>query len=121
MGCLNHWRGRELEIIAIILWQHSLTSLVILICLNLMSQGGKGVTFLLHGVNIMDSVVWSFLYMQIPFTVHEISSMSTVSISKFVLIDPKRKSQMGLISHVISVMITFIFKPSLFENLLMLT
>ena len=40
-----------------------LTSLIILICLNLMSQGGKRCYFLLHRVNIMDSVVWSFLYM----------------------------------------------------------
>ena len=76
--------------------------------------------FLLHRVNIMDSAVWSFLYVLILFTVHTVSSTSTVSISKFVLIEPKRKSQMGLILHAISLMVTFNFKHFLFENLLML-
>ena len=78
---------------------------------------GKCVTFLLHIVNIMDSVMWYWVY---PFNIHTVHSTSTMSISKFVLIDPKRKSQTGLISCAISVMITFIFKHFLFENLLML-
>ena len=58
-SCLR--RGRELKHAAIIPWQCHLMSLVILRCLYFMSKEGKGRTFLLHWVNVMDSTVWSFL------------------------------------------------------------
>ena len=51
----------------------------------------KGITFLLHGVKNVDSVVWSFLYVQIPLTLLIVKSKSTMSVSKLVLIDPKIK------------------------------
>ena len=46
--------------------------------------------------------------------------MSTVFVGKLVLIDSKRKTQKGLISHAISVIIIIVFKHFPLENLLML-
>ena len=53
---------------------------------------------LLHGENTMDSAIWSFLYVYMPFTVLIVSSMSTMSVRSPVCIDQKIKLQMVLIS-----------------------
>ena len=79
---------------------------------------GNGITFLLHGVKIMHSVVWSFLYVDMPLTVLMVKSMSTVSVSKQVLIDLNIKSQMGLISLAISTMLNQYFRLCRFLILL---
>ena len=55
-----HGRGWELKCVAIVPWQCCFISFVVLVSLYL--REGKGINFLLHGVNIVDSVVWSFLY-----------------------------------------------------------
>ena len=55
-----------------------------------------------------------------PFLPSVQSILHLLSVGKLVLIELKRKSHMGLISHAISVMITFNFKHFLFVNLLML-
>ena len=81
---------------------------------------GKGITFLLHGVKIMDSMVWSFLYVLMPFTLHMVKSMSTMSVNKQVLIDPKIKSQMGLISLAFSAILNYSFRHFLSQHLLKL-
>ena len=63
---------------------------------------GNGVTFLLHGIKIMDFMVWSFLYVYMPLTFLTVKSTSTVSVGKQVLVNPKIKLQMELISLAIS-------------------
>ena len=87
---------------------------LVLVCLYLSSGREKASPFHSEGVNIVDSVVWSFLYIYIPFTIPTVNSTSTVSVSKLVQIKPKRKSHIGLISFAIYVMIMFIFKHFLF-------
>ena len=77
---------------------------------------GNGITFLLHGVKIMDSMVWSFLYVYIPITVLTVRSMSTMSVNKQVLIDPKIKLQTGLISLAISTMLYQSFRCFLSQH-----
>ena len=56
------WEGRELKCTAIIPWQYSFTSFVILVSWILHLREGKGTTFLLQRVNMVDSAVWSFLW-----------------------------------------------------------
>ena len=53
---------------------------------------------LLHGENTVDSAIWSFVYVYIPFTILTVSSTSTVSIGSPVHIDLNVKLQTGLIS-----------------------
>ena len=68
---------------------------------SFLHKEGKGIMVLLHVENTMDSAIWSFLHMYIPFTICIVNSTSTVSIGSPVCIDPKMKSQMGLISMAI--------------------
>ena len=79
---------------------------------------GKGITFLLHGVKIVDSVVQFFLYVYIPLTILTVRSTSTVSVSKQVLINLKIKSQTGLISLVISAILNWSFRCFLSQHCL---
>ena len=63
---------------------------------------GNGITFLLHGVKIIDSTVWSFLCVCMPLNVPKVKSTSIMFVGRQVLINPKIKSQTGLISLAIS-------------------
>ena len=80
----------------------------------------SGITFLLRGVKIMDSMIWSFLYVYIPLTVLMIRLKSTVSVGKQDLINPKIKLQMGQISLAISTMLNWSFRCFLSQHLLKL-
>ena len=69
---------------------------------------GKGITaefmIILHRLKILDSAVWFFLCIYMPLTFLMVKSVSTVSVSKQVLINPKIKLQEGLISLAMSAM-----------------
>ena len=66
LGFLGVLEGAENWSVTIVPWYHHILSCnAFIFCL----REGKGITFLLHGVKIVDSAVWSLLYVYIPLTV----------------------------------------------------
>ena len=78
-------------------------------CIFHLKEGNR-ITSLLHGIKIMHSEVWPFLYVYMPLTVLMVKSTFTVSVGKQVLINPKIKSQIGLISLAISPILNWSFR-----------
>ena len=95
LGFMASWEGQKLECVTIIPWCCHFLLLSSWNACTFHLRGEMGSLFLLHAIQIMNSMVWSFLFVYVPLTVLMVKLASTLSVGKHVLINLKIKSQNG--------------------------